>query len=277
MQTDPAAVFILSVSSDIGEQLALEYLRKGARVAGTYRNEIPASLRDQPRFSCLRCDVMSRESYRQIADFLAGERLSWNVFISCVGQLAPVGLFFENDFEQWAASVETNSVAQLRALHAAHPFRAKGDVCHVVFFAGGGTNNPFRSYSAYCLGKVSLIKMCELLDDENPDLNVFIVGTGWVRTKIHEQTLAAGSRAGVNFDKTRSFIEQNIQGTEHADIAAMIRWGMAQGRTIAGGRNFSVVHDGWDDPRAELATALQANPDKFKLRRFGNDSSSERS
>ena len=187
-----------------------------------------------------------------------------------MGQLAPVGLFFENDFESWAQSVETNGVAQLRALHAVHPFRRTERVCHVVFFAGGGTNNPFRSYSAYCLGKISLIKMCELLDDENPDLNVFIVGTGWVRTKIHEQTLAAGDRAGVNYGETRTFLDQNTPGTDHADIAAMIRWGVAQGRSVAGGRNFSIVHDGWDEAGSDLAATLQADPDKFKLRRHGN-------
>jgi NAD(P)-dependent dehydrogenase (short-subunit alcohol dehydrogenase family) len=141
---------------------------------------------------------------------------------------------------------------------------------HVVFFAGGGTNNPFPSYSAYCVGKIALIKMCELLDDENPDLNVFILGTGWVRTKIHEQTLEAGALAGANLQKTRSFMDQGIQGTSHADIAAMIRWGIEQGRPVAGGRNFSVVHDAWNRDGPGLAAALSSDADKFKLRRHGN-------
>jgi NAD(P)-dependent dehydrogenase (short-subunit alcohol dehydrogenase family) len=266
------AVFILSVSSDIGEHLALDYLDRGARVAGTYRRSLPASLQGRKGFTALQCDVSSPQSGEAIAGFLRKEKFVWEIFISCVGQLAPVGHFFENDFEQWAGSVETNSVAQLRALHAAHPFRRSGAVCHVVFFAGGGTNNPFRSYSAYCLGKIALIKMCELLDDENPDLNVFIVGTGWVRTKIHEQTLAAGKRAGVNYDKTRAFIEQNTPGTSYAEIAGMIRWGVEQGRPVAGGRNFSVVHDRWSDRSSSLAAALQADSAKFKLRRYGNES-----
>lgn len=266
----PATVFILSVSSDIGEQLALDYLRHGFRVTGTYRKSLPPSLGGQERFAGLRCDVTSRTCGGQIAEFMKAQDFYWDIFISCVGQLAPVGLFFENDFESWAQSVETNGVAQLRALHAAHPFRRPGHACHVVFFAGGGTNNPFRSYSAYCLGKISLIKMCELLDDENPDLNVFIVGTGWVRTKIHEQTLVAGARAGVSYDQTRLFIDQKAPGTDHPQIAAMIRWGIAQGREVAGGRNFSVVHDRWDEAGPDLAAALLADPGKFKLRRQGN-------
>lgn len=268
--SDSSSVLILSVSSEIGEQLALDYLRRGARVAGTHRAELPESLRSQPNFSSLRCDITAPDSADALAAFLHAKNFSWDIFISCVGQLAPVGLFFENDFNAWAHSVNTNSLAQLRALHAAHPFRRADRLCHVVFFAGGGTNSPFRAYSAYCLGKIALIKMCELIDDENPDLNVFIVGTGWVRTKIHAQTLAAGSRAGASFQKTRLFIEQGEQGTSHADVAAMIRWGIAQGRGVAGGRNFSVVHDGWRDGGAGLAAELLADPDRFKLRRHGN-------
>ncbi len=265
-----SAVFVLSVSSDIGEQLALHFLDLGLRVAGTYRRELPASLRRREDFVGLRCDVSTRESGAQIATFLRAEDFHWDLFVSCVGQLAPVGPFFGCDFDQWSDSVATSSVAQLRALHAAYPMRRASGVSHVVFFAGGGTNNPFPSYSAYCVGKIALIKMCELLDDENPDLNVFIVGTGWVRTKIHEQTLEAGELAGANLQKTRSFIDQGIQGTSHADIAAMIRWGVEQGRPVAGGRNFSVVHDAWNDDGPGLAAALSSDTDKFKLRRHGN-------
>lgn len=271
LPVQPATVFILSVSSDIGEQLALEYLRRGFQVAGTYRKDLPSSLRSQELFLGLSCDVASPECKNQITDFFASRNLHWDIFISCVGQLAPVGLFFENNFESWTESVETNSLAQLRALHAAHPFRRPYQINPVVFFAGGGTNNPFRSYSAYCLGKIALIKMCELLDDENPDLNVFIVGTGWVRTKIHEQTLAAGARAGVSYDKTLQFMEQNTPGTAHEDIFAMISWGIEQGRAVVGGRNFSVVHDEWENGGAELAAALLADSDKFKLRRHSNN------
>ncbi|MGH7955609.1 MAG: SDR family NAD(P)-dependent oxidoreductase [Opitutaceae bacterium] len=268
--SEPLHVFMLSVSSGIGEHLALDYLRRGARVVGTYRTQLPASLRDHARFSAIRSDVSVPADARRIAAFLETENFRWDLFISCVGQLSPVGKFFECDFEAWAESAETNSVAQLRALHAAHPFRRTGQLCHVVFFAGGGTNNAFHAYSAYCLGKIALIKMCELLDDENPDLNVFIVGTGWVRTKIHQQTLAAGDRAGANYRKTRSFIDRAVSGTSHDDIAAIIRWGVASGRAVAGGRNFSVVHDDWRNPGNRLAAALQTDPSKFKLRRHGN-------
>jgi NAD(P)-dependent dehydrogenase (short-subunit alcohol dehydrogenase family) len=262
-------VLIISVSSDIGEHLALDYLHRGFRVAGTYRMQLPVSLKNHARFSGVQCDVAHPGSGAVIRAFLEHEAFRWRLFISCVGQLSPIGLFFENDFDEWAQSMEVNSVAQLRALHAARPFRQDGH-CHVVFFAGGGTNGPFPHYSAYCLGKIALIKMCELLDDENPDLNVFIVGTGWVRTKIHQQTISAGKRSGTNFEKTKAFIENNASGTSYSDIAAMIQWGVEQGKPVASGRNFSVVHDAWRADGEALAAELRADPTKFKLCRKGN-------
>lgn len=63
--TDNAAsggVFIVSVSSDIGEQLALDYLTRGLRGAGTYRSRLPDSLQDRADFSGLHCDVAQPES-----------------------------------------------------------------------------------------------------------------------------------------------------------------------------------------------------------------------
>ena len=83
-------------------------------------------------------------------------------------------------------------------------FMTLGSIWNVkgAVFAGAA-QRPFDHYSAYCLGKLALIKMTELLDSEYPDLQVSIIGASWVKTKIHHQTLAAGESAGLNFDTTR--------------------------------------------------------------------------
>lgn len=265
-----SVVFILALSSDIGVALARHYLGQGATVLGTYRSELPADLLANPRLRACACDLAAPSTTHVLTEFLRAAAQPWKVFISCVGQLSPVGKFLAVPFDAWETSVQINSTAQLRALHAAYPFRRTGGEVAVVFFAGGGTNSPFTSYSAYCLGKIALIKMCELLDDEAPEINAFIVGTGWVRTKIHAQTLDAGAAAGANFTTTQRFLADGQIGTSYADIAAMIDWGCAQGRSITGGRNFSVVHDAWRDGGQALAATLQASSQHYKLRRQGN-------
>jgi NAD(P)-dependent dehydrogenase (short-subunit alcohol dehydrogenase family) len=184
--------------------------------------------------------------------------------------LSPIGDFFGRDFEEWAASLSLNSVAQMRLLHALYPLRAQASTAKVAFLVGGGINGPFRNYSAYCLGKVMLVKLCELLDDEYQDVHAIAVGTGWVNTKIHRQTVDAGDDAGVNLRRTLEFLDSGAQGTSYEDIFGCIEWAFEAGRAATGGRNFSVVHDAWRDGGAALTERLVADPNIYKLRRHGN-------
>ena len=262
-------VFILGLSSDIGRALSERYLRDGCRVVGTYRQKI-AFADATGRLHLLPCDVGSPESIRQAIAAYDELREPWDIFISAVGTEEPIGPFFDCDFDAWERSVIVNSTAQLRVLHALYSRRRPGQIVQAVFFAGGGTNNAFANYSAYCVSKIILIKMCELLADENPDFNAFILGPGFVRTKIHQQTLNNRAAAGKNYDKTMGFLVAENPGTSHDDIYRCLNWCITQGREVAAGRNLSVVHDPWREPGPGLADQLRADVNKFKLRRHRN-------
>lgn len=253
---EKGCVFILSVSSDIGHALALEYFNDGYEVIGTYRNrESVIDLIKQPRIQLLYCDIVSPESIRSMITAYRALSKPWDIFISSVGTLEPIRPFFSADFSEWEKATNVNSLAQLRMLHNLWPYRHQGQVCHVAFFAGGGTNNSFLNHSAYAASKVFLIKMCELLDDENQDMNVFIVGPGFIPTKIH---------------KDIDFLRSGRPQASYKDIYNCIDWCVAKGKNIAGGRNFSVVHDSWRKD-ALLVEQLQRDRNKFKLRRFRNE------
>ncbi len=256
----PVAV-VLGITADIGRGLAERLLRDGWDVIGLGR--------DLDRVDDLRgadlipCDVSDPSEIAAAADQIKAAGREWDLFVSSVGTMEPIGPFFDLDFDQWERSVSINSTAQLRVLHAIWPQRA-GPV-DIMLMAGGGTNNPFRNYSAYCVSKIMLIKMCELIDDEAPDANAFIIGPGFTRTRIHEETLRAGDAAGSGLAKTQAFLE-DAQGTSLDDIYAHMRWCMQAGRAAAGGRNFSTVHDPWRDGDA-LAGALTGDADALRLRR----------
>jgi NAD(P)-dependent dehydrogenase (short-subunit alcohol dehydrogenase family) len=263
-------VFIAGISSDIGRELAKLYSARAQHVVGTYRNVAHVeSLRDQANIELIACDVSQPDSIRAAAERLKALAKQWDIFIGAVGQLDPIGPFLQSDMAEWSASLSLNSVGQLRLLHAIYPLRKHDTVAKVAFLVGGGINGPFRNYSAYCLGKIMLVKACELLHDETPDVHAVALGTGWVDTKIHRQTLDAGARAGANYERTRDFLAANAKGTSCSDILACIDWCFAQDRAATGGRNFSVVHDGWREETG-LATNLLRDGDKYKLRRSGN-------
>ena len=264
----PQKVIILAASSDIGGHLVEHYVRQGAEVVGTYRSWTP-KVADLEKLGArlFPVDISSSEQVVAFTEQLVVSKFLWDTLISAVGLLDPIDPFFSTNFEAWEASVITNSTAQLRVLHAVYGLRVRSGLSKVLFFAGGGTNGPFNNYSAYCLGKLTLIKMTELLDSEYPDLQVSIIGTGWVNTKIHSQTMAAGDSAGPNFDITRQFLESSeLTGSSLETVAECVDWCLSAPRSAVGGRNFSLVHDHWRQP--QFIEELIANPNSYKLRRF---------
>jgi len=264
----PSKVIVLAVSSDIGAYLGEHYVRQGAEVVGTYRSwsQNVAKL-EKLGVKLFPMDIGSNKDVAYFAKQLTASNFSWDVMISSVGMLDPIDSFFSTNFDAWERSVITNSTSQLRVLHAVHGLRDKSKVSKVLFFAGGGTNGPFDNYSAYCLGKILLIKMTELLNSECPDLQVSIIGTGWVNTKIHHQTIAAGNLAGPNFETTRQFLaDSETAGTSLETVAECVDWCLTAPQNAVGGRNFSLVHDQWRQP--QFIEELIANPNSCKLRRL---------
>lgn len=266
-----AAVFIAAISSDIGRELAGFYRAQGRIVIGTYRSEQGLdALRADSGIHLLPCDLTRAETIGVAARRLAELGLSWDTFISAVGQLSPIGRFFDCKADEWVDSVALNGVAQLRLLHAIYPHRAPDAPAQIAFLVGGGINSPFTNYSAYCLGKVMLVKVCELLDDEYPDLHTIAIGTGWVDTKIHRQTIEAGEKAGSNYGRTADFLSSGKKGTSCREIFDCIEWCFTAGRQSTSGRNFSVVHDAWRDGGGGLKVRLLHDSAMYKLRRHGN-------
>jgi NAD(P)-dependent dehydrogenase (short-subunit alcohol dehydrogenase family) len=264
-------VFIAAISSDIGQSLARAYRARGWQVIGTYRDASGLGALAEDQGVCLiQCDVADTDQIDAVARGLAERGAAWDMFVGAVGQLAPIGPFFKTDRRQWLRSAALNGTGQLALLHALHPFRRACPLARVAFLVGGAINRAFSNYSAYSLGKIDLVKFCELIHNECHDIHAVAVGTGWVATKIHRQTLEAGDLAGDNLAKTRGFLSTGERGTSVSDIVACLDWCFAQDRDVTGGRNFSVVHDAWRDGGAALSAELRRDDDKFKLRRHGN-------
>jgi len=265
------SAIIISASSDMGAAMSRRWLACSWNVLGTYRtrSQVVDELETQG-VKLLCCDLSDTDSICQVCSELKKLCSKWDVLVLCPGTQDPIGLFMEDDFDEWENSIRVNLTSQLRIVHALLPFRnidQKLGPC-VIFFAGGGTNDAPLNYSAYILSKIGLIKMTELLDAEVKDTRFVIVGPGWVKTKIHESTLRAGNKAGSNYQRT---IER-LAGNELTPMEKVIDccdWIIESPRNIVSGRNFSVMFDMWGTP--ELIKKLTEEPNMYKLRRYGND------
>lgn len=271
--TAPKSALIVSASSDIGLALARHWLAARWRVTGTYRSERPdvAALRDIGA-TLARCDLSDPKSIDAFARDGMAAAPRWDVLALLPGDLDPVGPFAGCDVDEWDASIYLNFTGQLRLLRHLLPHRnlQAPAAPTVLFFAGGGANNAPVNYSAYTVSKIALTKMCELLDAEIPDTKFVILGPGWVDTKIHQATFEAGTRAGDNLARTQEAYNTR-RFTPMADVLGCCDWAVDAPRDVVSGRNFSVAHDPWKDPR--LGEALRADTNIYKLRRHGNDTS----
>lgn len=262
---------IVSISSDIGIAMAERWLACNWTVLGTYRTRSAATDRlERAGVRLLQCDLAEATSVDACAKSLIDDSIAWDALIVLAGTTEPIGPFGETDFDHWAKSIDCNFTNQLRIVHRLLPLKRSGGTLEpmVLFFAGGGTNGAPVNYSAYTVSKIGLIKMCELLDAEIPDVRFAIVGPGWVKTKIHDETLRAGVNAGTNLARTVEKLQQD-EFTPMNDVLDCCDWLLSSSREAVGGRNFSVVFDQWQ--AESLVAKLRSDSNLYKLRRFGND------
>lgn len=224
---------LLGGNSDIGKELASRLIADGWKVFSVSHNERPP-------------------------------QAPWDLTVVTMGRLAPIGNFFDVDYGDWLANYHANLFTPLHALRSIWPnHNPDASVC---FFSGAGTSNSAKTYSAYSSSKIALFKMAELLDDESPDVKLFILGPGMVRTKIQNQTLEAGTRAA-NYDRVKQFMESGDAfhgtGTSHDRIYECLRWAMSLPKEVIGGRNVYAP----DPFGPDLARRLKDNPRLHKLRR----------
>lgn len=262
---------MISASSDIGAAMSGRWLKKGWQITGTYRTKSSVTeALDAAGMKLIHCDLSGVDSIQKACSMINGQVEAWDVLVLCPATMNPIGPFLDCEFDQWEQSLNSNFTGQMRIVHellASRNMTTENGAC-VLFFAGGGTNNATIDYSAYTISKIALIKMCELLDAEIPDVRFVIVGPGWVKTKIHQETITAGDKAGQAYQTTQKKFEQN-EFTSMEDVLDCCDWLIRSPRRIVGGRNFSVVFDCWGDKKLE--DLLIGDEHVYKLRRYGND------
>jgi short-subunit dehydrogenase len=246
---------IIGITSDIGSGIRSHLESDGWVVFGTSSHAQSTNITNLDLADTVQVDLFTNklEIYKD-----------WSLLCFFAGTMEPIGPFFDIDFKKWETNFKINFFSQLKILNKLWPYRSKVTEPNVCFLAGGGTNSTFDNYSSYCLSKISLIKFVELIASENVDGKFFIIGPGFMKTKIHNQTFEAGSRAGQNFQKTEKFMRD--EGTTIEQLYRHIQWCLIQPREVISGRNFSTVHDPWESNK-NFSKLLAENPELFKLRR----------
>jgi len=254
---------ILSITSDIGFEIAKTWLGK-KKIIGTYLTH-SKNLEHLKSYGVElhKVDFKKKDNIDKFCKKISTKKII-NI-ISAVGSQNPVGSFERVNFDNWSESIFINAINQIRCI--VNLVKNKKKLIKVILFAGGGTNNATKNYSAYTLSKIMLIKFSELIDFEMKNVSCSIIGPGWVKTKIHEATLRNKSRAGKNFKTTKDQLN-SLNCVPIKKVVECVDWALSQSKKVISGRNISIVHDDWGNKK--LVDLLLRDKNIYKLRRFGN-------
>jgi NAD(P)-dependent dehydrogenase (short-subunit alcohol dehydrogenase family) len=133
----------------------------------------------------------------------------------------PVGALGAYEPAAFRRTLDVNLCGTLLAIHHCLPaLRAGGG--SIVTFSGGGGTAPLPRYDAYAASKAAVVRLTENLAPALAPLKVNCVAPGFVATRMHEATLAAGpARAGeAYYERTRRSLEEG--GVPASDAAELV-------------------------------------------------------
>ena len=244
-------IIILSVNSEIGSSVALDFIKKKNIEIGTYNNKTKIINELKKKGVVLyKLDLKNKKKVDMVAKKILSKSKNWDYLVSATGSLEPISSILKSNIDKWESSIYINCLGQIRFLKNLLIKNKKKR--KILFFAGGGTNNAIKNYSAYTLSKILLIKFVELLDFEEKLINVGILGPGYIETKLHKKKINNKENQKKKLNKVIKFVN----------------WFFLKSKKIVSGRNFSLINDEWGSKK--LDNLLKKNQDLYKLRRFGN-------
>jgi dehydrogenase/reductase SDR family protein 7B len=200
-------VWITGASSGIGEALAIEWSRRGARVVLSARNvaeleRVRASCEDPQRHLVKRLDLTDAASIAEVAGEVLREVAAIDVLVHC-GGVSQRSSAAETDLAVDRAIMELNYFGTIGLTKAVLPSmlaRRSGTIVPVSSVIGY-VGIPTRS--AYAASKHALHGFFEAMRAETASqgIRVTMVVPGYVRTNVSQNALQAdGSRYGVEDD-----------------------------------------------------------------------------
>jgi 3-oxoacyl-[acyl-carrier protein] reductase len=270
-------VVITGGSLGIGFAVAEKCLSEGARVviAARNREDIDRSVAKLEKNSAgsvysYSLDVSDLSKVKEFASWCAAHVGDISGLVNCAGIYGPIGRTTTVDLQEFKRTLEVNFLGTMYMCSVFAPMMRSRSHKKIVNFSGGGAASPFPNYSAYATSKIAIVRYTEniALELQGDSFDVNCVAPGFVITRLHQQTLAAGSdAAGARFyEGTRKQIESGgVPPEKAADLTAFLLYAESDGIT---GKFISAPWDPWGS--VDFQNALRSDKDLCTIRRIDN-------
>ena len=213
-------------------------------------------------------DVSRPSDVEHLFDVASGAFGDVRGVVHCAAILGPIGPVVGVEPDPWLETLRVNLFGAFLVTRAA----CRRMIAHsaggsIVLLSGGGAGSAFPNYTAYACSKVGVARFTEsvALEMAPHGIQVNCLGPGFVATRMHDETLAAGDLAGaVYLERTKVELSKGGVSPSVAARAAVFLLS-ARSRGISG-RFVAAPYDDverWPDHLNEIRAS-----DVFTLRRI---------
>ena len=267
---DARVVLVTGGGRGLGLEIARAFAERGDRLvlAGRDGTTLAAAARElggAASVDCLPLDVAEPEAVARLVAETLARRGRIDVLVNNAGVYGPVGPLIENDPLEWLAALGTNLFGVFLTMHHAGRAMAARGQGAIINLSGGGGTTPKPNYSSYAASKAAVVRLTETaaLELAPRGVRVNAIAPGFIATRIHEATLAAGERAGDRAAVEKKLAAGGDDPRRAAELAVFLASDAAAGIS---GRLFSAIWDDWQSP--DLPAKLGASRELYTLRRI---------
>lgn len=192
-----------------------------------------------------------------------------DVLVNAAGVQRAIGHLADVDMREWWNVLEINLRGTVQLCAAVLPSMMRRGQGVIINFSGGGATGPRPRFTAYATSKAAVVRFTESLAEEVREAGITVnaIAPGAVDTRMQDDVLDAGPRAGPEYERMRRLRESGAGGVP-PELAADLAVSLATGRTgRLTGKLISAPHDDWREWTRERIAEL-AGSEWLTLRRL---------
>ncbi len=265
---------ITGAGRGIGRAIALAFARDGSQLFLAARTE--AELAETAAIcqeaggaaKVVTTDVSKWDQVQGLITRAIDEAGHVDILVNSAGIYGPIGPTADIDISAWIRGAEVNLFGPFFLCRAIVPHFVQRREGKIILLGGGGATTPLPNFSSYAATKAGVARLADTLAEELKPFNVQVnvIAPGLVDSRLQDEVLTAGSRAGALFDKIKQARETGA-GAVSPEIAASLAVFLASpasGRLT--GKLIAAPYDPWREWVGK-ADALNATP-LYTIRRL---------